>query len=162
MDKNSIFLYDERITLETAKLLKKKKFKPYVDSSYIEYHTTKIDPEYPEGGGPFGMKKGEIEVDKQMFKNGDQNCDYTNKDYTMYARPTQDSLVYWLLFEHNIQVYAYSHTLVDGKYNYFIAHVSEGKHGGVNRDIHDPRDEEFHTKEAALEAGIQYALNLIK
>jgi len=61
---------DERITLETAKLLKEKNFDIWVYGSITEYIKSQRDPEYPEGGGPFGWEKGEREIDPtNYFRN---------------------------------------------------------------------------------------------
>jgi hypothetical protein len=146
---------DERITIETAKLLKTKNFDIFVDSCFIEYLKNKKDSEYPEGGGPFSMTKGEIEIDYCAFKNGFGGTDLTNKNYVMYARPTQSRVARWLREIHNIQVYSYSNTKNgDGVYRDYVVHVNE-------KSINDARDEEFQTYEEGMEVGLQVALEMI-
>ena len=163
---------DMKIGLATAKLAKEKKFDAIVQGSITEYLNTKIDPDYPEGGGR-GWKKGELEGDYGYFRNFDDGADYSNKNYTMYARPTQSVLARWLRDIHGIQVYAVSGTLsgtVDGarKYKDYVAHVcvASSRDNEVGRvvktAINDARDEEFQTYEEAMEVGLQYALNLLK
>lgn len=147
---------DERITLETAKLLKEKNFDIWAYGSITEYIKSQRDPEYPEGGGPFGWEKGEREIDPtNYFRNNHGGCDYSNKKYRMYAAPTQALLARWLREVHDIQVYAYSHT-VNGAATYidYVVYVNE-------RAINDSRDEEFQTYEKAMEVGLQVALEKI-
>ena len=146
---------DEIVTLETAKLLKEKKFDVLVQGSYTQYLTTQIDPEYPEGGGPFGWTKGEVEMSSGYFRNNDKGGDFSNKKYTMYAAPTQSLVQKWLREVHNIQVYCYS-SAKNGKgiYRDYVVHVNE-------MSINDARDEEFQTYEAAMEVGLQVSLEMI-
>jgi len=153
---------DQTISLETAKLAKEKKFPVGVNGYYVEYLKTHIDPEYPEGGGPFGTTAGEVTYDSGYFINNDKMCDYTNENYNMYAAPTQSLLAKYLRDFHDIQVYAYSHTIHDphppmgtAKYRDYVVYVNE-------KAINDARDEEYQTYEAALEAGLKYALNTLK
>jgi len=152
---DKIIIREEKISLETAKLAKEKKFDAIVRGSITEYLNTKIDKEYPEGGG-HGWKKGDLEGDDGYFRNFDDGADYSNKNYTMYARPTQAVLARWLREIHNIQVYVSSQTVNgNGKYRDYVAHVN-------NREINDARDEEFQTYEEAMEVGLLVALEEIK
>jgi hypothetical protein len=96
---------DTKISLETAKLCKEKKFDAIVKGSITEYLNTKIDPDYPEGGGSFGWKKGELEGSDGYFCNFDNGSDYSNKNFTMYARPTQSVLQRWFREIHGIEVF---------------------------------------------------------
>jgi hypothetical protein len=139
---------DERITLETAKLAKKKRFDVAVFGSYVEYLKDQIDPEYPEGGGPFSMVKGEIEENNDYFKNGDKNHDYTNKNYSCYARPTQALLARWLREKHGL-ILCVIYTNVPGiKWGYDIYGRGVIYVG--------------NSYEECLEAGLIEALKLIK
>ena len=86
-------LLDEKITIETARLAKQKDFNIMVRDSFIEYLTTKIGNEFSNSIGAFGWTKGEIEAsDSFYFRNNDNSCDTTNKNYIMYARPTQSMI----------------------------------------------------------------------
>lgn len=96
---------DTKVGLATAKLLKEKKFDAIVKGSITEYITTQIDPENPEEDGPFGWKAGELEGSEDYFRNFDAGSDYSNKNYTMYARPTQTVLQRWLREKHSIEVF---------------------------------------------------------
>lgn len=169
MEEKKVIIREERISLATAKLAKEKRFDAVVQGSITEYLNTKIDKEYPEGGGSFIWKKGELEGDSSAyFRNFDSGTDYSNKNYTMYARPTQAVLARWLREVHGIQVYAVSGTL-DGtpKYKDYVVHVCIAKsHDNavgcvVQTAINDPRDEEYQTYELAMEAGLLYALKQI-
>jgi hypothetical protein len=145
-------LKEQRITLETAKLAKQKGYNVHGYGSYTEYLINQIDPSYPNGGGAFGMTKGEIETNSDYFANNWEVTDYTCESYAMYAAPTQSLLARWLREVHNIQVYVNSHTKnADGKYRDYIAHVN-------GREINDPRDSEFQTYEEAMEVGLYVAL----
>ena len=96
---------DDRITIETARLAKERGFNLLVKGSYSEYLIDQVDPDYLEGGGPFSMTKGEIERDDSWFKNGSNNGgDYSNENYTMYARPTQEELHKWLRDTYGVYV----------------------------------------------------------
>jgi len=151
---DKIIIREEKISLVTAKLAKEKRFDAIVQGSITEYLNTKIDKEYPEGGG-HGWKKGDLEGDDGYFRNFDDGADYSNKNYTMYARPTQAVLARWLREVHNIQVYVSSQTVNgNGKYRDYVAHVN-------NREINDARDEEFQTYEEAMEVGLLVALEEI-
>jgi len=151
---DKIIIREEKISLVTAKLAKEKRFDAIVQGSITEYLNTKIDKEYPEGGG-HGWKKGDLEGDDGYFRNFDDGADYSNKNYTMYARPTQAVLARWLREVHNIQVYVSSQTVNgNGKYRDYVAHVN-------NREINDARDEEFQTYEEAMEVGLLIALEEI-
>jgi hypothetical protein len=159
---------DEIETLETAKLLKEKNFDVLVQGSYTQYLTTQIDPEYPEGGGPFGWTKGEVEMSSSYFRNNDKGGDFSNKKYTMYAAPTQSLVQKWLREDYGIQVYAVSGTISGGtklRFKDYVGHVDDiSKHGVgnvVQTAINDPRDEEYQTYEAALEAALLEALRRI-
>lgn len=160
MKSKDVIFQDERISLTTAKLAKKKNFRAPVYGSYTEYLKTQIDPEYPEGGGPFGTTKGEVTFDGSYFINDYKMCDYSNKNYGMYAAPTQSLLAKWLRDVHGIQVYAYSHTvnsLADGtsKYRDYVVYINQ-------MELNDARDEQYQTYEEALEYGLKYALNQLK
>ena len=74
-------LSDERITLETAKLAKEKSYHVAGYGFYTEYLVNKKDKEYPEGGGAFSMKKGEVEFDAGYFMNDHPAADNSNKNY---------------------------------------------------------------------------------
>jgi len=145
---------DERITLETAKLLKEKNFELLIQGLCTEYLTTQIDPEYPDGGGPFGWVKGTVDFSNDYIKNNSEN-DYSNENYVMYAVPTQSLLARWLREVHNIQVYCYSSTRNGkGEYRDYVVHVNL-------TPINDARDDEFQTYEEAFEVGLQVALDMI-
>jgi hypothetical protein len=92
------------VPFEQAKLLKEKGFDVVCKSSYEYALTTKKDPEYEEGG-PFGWKKGELNIEYDSeFLNGSESSDYTNKNWFMCARPEQWMVVEWLRVKHGIWV----------------------------------------------------------
>jgi hypothetical protein len=142
---------EQRLTFETAKLSKEKGYDVAGYGYFTKYLKDQIDPEYPEGGGPFSMTKGEIEYDNNYFVNN-KSGDFTNESYFMCSAPTQSLLARWLREVHNIQVYVYSHTKdANGKYRDYIANIN-------GKEINDPRDSEFQTYEEAMEFGLYVAL----
>lgn len=150
-------LQDQRITLETAKLAKEKGYNIFGYGNYTEYLINQVDPDYPEGGGSFSMRKGELIFDNSYFKNNDSGMtDYSCEHYNMYAAPTQALLARWLREVHGIQVYVNSQTK-DGNncYRDYVAHVN-------GREINDARDAEFQSYEPAFEVGLQVALEEIE
>jgi hypothetical protein len=144
---------DERITLETAKLAKEKGFHVALNASYTEYLVNKKDREYPEGGGPFSMRKGEVEFNTFWFCNDHPQMDYSNKNYIMYAAPTQALLQRWLREKHSIHVEIYCNA---SGWGYILTKLN----GTTIKEIED--DVFFETAEIACEKGLQFALNMIK
>jgi len=143
---------DQIVLFETGKLAKEKGYDVTSNGYFTQYLKNQIDPEYPEGGGPFSMTKGEIEFDNNYFGNNMEQTDYTNETYFMCAAPTQTLLARWLREVHNIQVYVNSQTKDgNGKYRDYVAHVN-------GKEINDPRDSEFQTYEEAMEVGLYVAL----
>jgi hypothetical protein len=146
-------LEDTRIGLATAKLAKEKRYDAISKGSITEYQTTRKDPEYPEGGGPFGWTKGELEGSNDYFRNFDQGSDYSNKNYTMYARPTQTVLAKWLREKHGIHVEIYCNA---SGWGYILTKLN----GTTIKEIMD--DVFFESAEVAMEVGLVEALNMIK
>jgi hypothetical protein len=143
---------DERITIETAKLLKEKKFNIGVHASYTEYLKT-----HKSDDPSFAMKKEEVELDEScFFINNYVMSDYSNKNYTMYAAPTQSLVARWLREVHGLQVYAHSNTKNgEGKYKDYVVYINGAY-------FNDARDEEYDTYEKAMEFGLYNALTQIK
>lgn len=144
---------EEKITFETAKLAKAKGFNPFTKGYYVEYLKDKIDPEYPEGGGPFSMKKGEIDFENEYITNNDiGKNDLSCSSYCCYAAPTQSIMQRWLRENHNIDVWAKPFILENMEKEYlgfinFLPNASNGKNYTTHK-----------TYEEAIEFGIQKAL----
>ena len=132
------------VNIDTAKLAKEKKFHYELNSCFVEYIRT-VESDNPS----FAMTKGYVEIESGYFVN--DHFDLSNKNYICYGRPTQSLLQTWLRNEHDVQVYAYSHTKKNGKWGDYVVYVD-------NTAINDARDEEFQTYEDALEIGLQHAL----
>jgi hypothetical protein len=147
-------MIDAIITLETAKLLKEKKFHIWVTGSYTEYLKTQKDLEYPEGGGPFGWEKGEINFDSRNYFCNDHNSDYSNKKYKMYAAPTLSFVQTWLREEHNILVFA--------NYRQFAIEECDGWYWHIGKSVNQYNSDQYVSYETALEAGLQEGLRQIK
>lgn len=144
---------DTRIGLALAKFAKEKHYDAAAKGSITEYITTQKDPEYPEGGGPFGWKKGELEGSEGYFCNFDPGADYSNKNYIMYARPTQTVLAKWLRIAHGIHVEIYCNA---SGWGYILTKLN----GTTIQEIMD--DIFFESPEAAMEVGLEMALKRIK
>lgn len=151
-----------RINYNTARLLKKCGFNEIINGFYCEYQITQIDPEYPEGGGPFGMTKGEIE----LIDMSDYNSNLKdNETYHVCSAPTQDELFNWLRLNHNMHVIPYPILHLknnveieteekDFEYTYYF-YVK-----GISQYV--TVDETFDTYEKAFESGLFNALSLLK
>lgn len=150
-------ILDEKITIETARLAKEKNFNVMVRDSFTEYLITRIDPEYPKGGGSFVYTKGEIEISSAFyFRNNDESCDTSNKNYIMYARPAQSILQRWLREIHKVDIDVHRLATTDK--------TTIGYHASIWNNINSVGDDSCDTKityEEALEIGLQHALIII-
>lgn len=135
---------DERITLETAKLLKEKKFEIGGHGYYVEYHKT-----HNSDNPSFAMKKGEVELDTSFyFINNNTSCDNSNPNYTMFAAPTQSLVQKWLREVHNVHIgLDYD---IHG-WMFFITYIPNPS-GEVNWS-----NDNYNTYEEALEMGFKIA-----
>jgi hypothetical protein len=152
---------DEKITLATAKLCKEKNFDVAVFGSFVEYLKNQIDPEYPEGGGPFSMIKGEIEESNDYFQNNNEKRhDYTNKNYACYARPTQSLLLKWLREVHKLHIeIVLGHDEKETWYDFYVYKIELGYDGDFIADSCDMDGDNSY--ESCLEAALFNALKLI-
>ena len=90
---------DTLIEFNTAVLLKNKDFDIYVNNTFTLFlKTNKSD------NPSFATKKGEITENSDYFKNNGPG-DFSNKNYTCYARPTQSLLQAWLREVHHILIF---------------------------------------------------------
>jgi len=145
-------IIDRRISVETSRLAKEKGYDIAANGSYTEYLVTKIDPEYPEGGGPFGMTKGEIELSADYFANNWEQTDYSNKNYFMCAAHTQTLLSAWLRAKHDIHVEIYANA---SGWGYILTKTN----GTTIKEIEDCVF--FDSYEDAMETGLGLALERI-
>lgn len=123
---------EELVSFETAKLLKEKGFSlSYPSACYYN---------------------NELWISENLIAHSDIKKPDGNY---LFKAPTQSLAQKWLREKHNIQVYANSATLKNGKYADYVAFVN-------GLAINDPRDEEYQTCEEALEEGLKQGLLLIK
>jgi hypothetical protein len=152
---------DIRIGLALAKLAKEKHYDAISKGSITEYITTQKDPEYPEGGGSFGWKKGELEGSENYFRNFDDGSDYSNKNYIMYARPTQTVLQRWFREVYGIEVFVKPFTIPQlnrkGSINYYGLVMTVDCVGDCNAST-ECKDK----YEDALEDALKLAFKFIK
>lgn len=147
--------HEQRILLETAKLAKEKGYGYLSTGSYTVYLKDQVDPEYPEGGGPFSMTKGEVERSSDYFANRDERTDYSCETYLMCAAPTQSILARWLREAKNIHVDIYANA---SGWGWIL--TKTGRNGSTIKEIED--DIYFETYEIAMEMGLMQALELLK
>jgi hypothetical protein len=140
---------DEIVTLPTAKLLKEKKFNIGVHESYTEYLKT-----HKSDNPSFRMKKGEVELDNSFyFINNHPSCDISNKNYIIYAAPTQSLAVRWLREVHDIFVFV--------NYRSFGVEECNGWYYHIGKSPDHYSSNQFKTYEEAMEAGLYEGLKLI-
>jgi hypothetical protein len=147
---------EERISLVTAKILKEKNFTEEVYGSYTEYIKS-----HKSDNPSFNYRKGEIEISGDYFTNNG-HCDFSNKNYIMYAAPTQSFLQRWLREEHGIVIgiHLQLHTdetktirLEKEKYYSWIVNLRD-------REAYNSF-EDCDSYEEAVEIGLLEALNII-
>lgn len=150
-------MIDPRITLDTAIIAKAKNFDIGVDSCYVQYKKSYVydsDPEHPES-----HKEGDVYIEKMPHKNGVSNMDLSNNLYAAYARPTQALLQKWLIEVHNIRVYPTQKIAGDFGFDIYIKNEENPAGSPFKRVSYFTQH--FNSYEAALEKGLQEALNLI-
>lgn len=149
---------EQIVTYEIAKLAKEKGFDVMVKGSYTEYLKTQTDPEYPDGGGPFSMVKGEVDFDNSYFKNNGSGDYSNNNNYNMCAAPTQALLQKWLREHHKIYVSPRESWSIDNTLE-FVCTVngSYANHTSIDKPIN-----RFDTYEDAMEAGLKLGLSIVK
>lgn len=133
---------EKLISLETAKLAKKKGF-------------NLKSPAFYGCDNPVFGNKNKLMICEWVHSN--ELGQIESQEGTMvYSAPTQTMLQKWLLTEHNMQVYVVSHTInMKGKWRDWVGYVD-------NVAINDARDQEYQTNEDALEYALQYALYKLK
>lgn len=150
-------MVDSRIKLDTAIIAKAKNFDALVDSCYVQYKKSYVydsDPEHPES-----HKEGDVYIEKMPHKNGASNMDLSNNLYAAYARPTQALLQKWLREVHNIRVYPTQKIAGDFGFEIYIKNEENPAGSPFKRVSYFTQH--FNSYEAALEEGLQEALNLI-
>ena len=88
---------------ETAKLLKDVGGFQVACDSYFEYALTSKKDEEDGYGGPFGWKKGELNLTSGYFRNGSES-DRSNTSWYLCAAPEQWKVVKWLKLMYDIDI----------------------------------------------------------
>lgn len=147
---------ENRISFETARLAKEKKFRWPVKSHY-QYSLT--EREHPEDGksGPFGWEKGELSLENGYFINDWEPADFSSKAWLMCAAPTQAHLQKWLREDHGLVVLLDIVENVKGMWRVQI--YADYEEYGVF-DLYSAAG--FASYEDALEDGLKEALNHVK
>ena len=128
---------DTKVTFETAKLAKEKRFPQETNRLEIPYYNYK------------GEFKGDVSDWRvRRYIRGEDTS-----DIEFVSAPTQSLLAKWLREEYNIIVLV-DYEGIDGYYYKFYSY----KEGNKN---YDASYKNYNTYEEALEAGLQVALKLI-
>lgn len=147
---------ESRISFETARLAKEKKFRWPVRFHY-QYSLT--ERKHPEDGksGPFGWEKGELSLEDDYFINDWDPADFSSKAWFMCAAPTQAHLQKWLREVHGLVVSPEITVDVNGPWHVQVYGDYE-EHG----EFILYENTGFATYEDALEKGLQEALKHVK
>jgi hypothetical protein len=135
------------------------------ESSVISFKTAKLAKEkgLPQNRfntswyNAFGTQNGRTDLNKdgEYLHIEGSRCQTkeqkANNITDTYLAPIQAIIQRWLREEHNIQVWASSHTTNGKKYIDYVAYVN-------GTAINDARDQEYQTYESALEEGLFFAL----
>ena len=128
---------DTKVTFETAKLAKEKRFPQETNRLEIPYYNY----------------KGEFKGDVSDWRVRRYIREEDTSDIEFVSAPTQSLLAKWLREEYNIIVLV-DYEGIDGYYYKFYSY----KEGNKN---YDASYKNYNTYEEALEAGLQVALKLI-
>jgi len=141
------------VTFEQGKLLKEKGFNVSCQHFYELALTTQEDGE--DGySGPFGWKRGELNLRQGYFTNGSTLTDFSSDNWFMCAVPEQWQVVEWLRINHDIWIVAFPELLNGEEVRYYPSIFEQG----VGEDI----NEYFDSPQEAYSASITYILeNLI-
>lgn len=149
---------EQHILLPTAKLLLEKGFDEFTCGSLTKYLKTQKDNEYPNGGGPFSMTKGEIEYENGYFKNS--SFDRKNKSYQIYSAPTQTIVQKWLRDTHKLHIeIVLGHDEKETWYDFYVYKIELGYDDDFIADSCNMDGDNSY--ENCLETALQEALKLI-
>lgn len=91
------------VPFNIARELKELGFKEECYARYEYALTSQKDPEYPEGGGPFGWTKSECNFRTEYFVNGSSG-DYSNKSWLLVGAPFYDQVIEWFIEKHSLDI----------------------------------------------------------
>lgn len=157
-------LTEDYVSFETAKLLKEKGFDVWCRYRY-EYATTEKKDRQDGYGGPFGWKKGELNISA----TNNTNSKNSNKPWLICSRPTQSLACSWLRVAYKIHIYTPSSYNAKGLiYFACIACIKEETYKdyiledtGIEtlKELGLGVGKIFSSPGEATEAALQYALN---
>ena len=142
------------VSFELSKLLKEKGFDIPVSYSY-SYSLTKRKDVQDGYSGPFGWKKGELDITERFFINNNKDIDYTNKNWYCCAAPE-----IWLLIEYFIEKYKYFVLVsisIESKWYFEIYNLSDKR----NAELPVLNKKYYDTREEAYESAFKYLLTEI-
>jgi hypothetical protein len=90
-------------TFEQAEKLKEKNFDVKC-KHYYEFALTSKKNKQDGYSGPFGWKKGELNIQSGHFINNDKHVDSSNEAWFLCSRPEQWQIVEWLRVNHGIHI----------------------------------------------------------
>lgn len=143
-------------SFEVSKLLKEKGFDVMWRQHYELALTSKKDKQ--DGySGPFGWKKGELNVQNHYNTNSSLSSYYDDKNWYACSRPTHTIAIEWLRVNFGLVISSYPHYL---KWSYTIDKIDEtNKYNYVGitngRNINP---ENFNSPQETIEAALKYVL----
>jgi hypothetical protein len=150
-------LHENRVSLNIAILAKKKGYDGFA-GKYTIYTESQVDPEYPEGGGPFGFTEGEVETDfgayysnvhtPSLFDEGESS------HYKHYAAPRRQQLNDWLRENRGLCV----SVVPEGKGFHF--HISSKESGKWKKEVSSSSFFEEYLN--AFENALRIALEMVQ
>ena len=146
-------LFEQTISLETAKLAKEKGFAIGVNHFYTEYLKTR-----KSDNPSFRMKKGEVELETGYFINGHELSDFSNENYINYAAPSQSLLQQWLRKNYRLYVQVTlmeNETCISESFNVIVISLKEQKY------VFENTQKCITNYEEGLEVGLYEALKLL-
>ena len=146
------------VSYAIAKLLKEKGF-DLPAQKYYEHALKSVKNKEDGYSGPFGWKKGELNLQTDYFVNNSKTADLTSEMWYMCSAPTIADVVMWLLMKHKIWIWVGCRDLENGK-TIFIANgrnipSTKSNEFVVDVILYQPKD----NPSEAYEAAIEYALN---
>jgi hypothetical protein len=143
------------ISFPIAKLLKEKGF-DLPAQKYYEHALKSVKNKEDGYSGPFGWKKGELNLQTDYFVNNSKTADLTSEMWYMCSAPTIADVVMWFKDVKKIQLFL-DFNYYDG-FHYGIKYViSNGKFGEIWRDNNEYPDG-YDSWEEAYEAAFEYIL----
>ena len=142
---------NKEVSFPIAKLLKEKGF-DLPTQKYYEHALKSVKNREDGYSGPFGWKKGELNLQTGYFVNSSKTADLTSEMWYMCSAPTIADVVMWLYEKHGIWI---SVNATEDLKSFWYEIRGVGRIWFTGKNCNSPTE--------AYEAAIEYTLNnLIK